>query len=73
MSPRIRKLAGAVALLVLIAVYALLVMATAAVLQVNQVGKIAELAFYAVAGLLWVLPAGWIIRWMQQGRGNRSV
>ncbi len=66
LSPRIRKLVGAVALLALIVVYAVLAVAAAAVLQVNQVGKTAELLFYTAAGLLWVIPAGWLIRWMQQ-------
>ena len=28
--------------------------------------KLAELAFYIVGGLLWVIPAGLLIRWMQR-------
>ncbi|WP_083255564.1 DUF2842 domain-containing protein [Methylobrevis pamukkalensis] len=28
----------------------------------------AELLFYIIAGLLWVLPAGAIISWMAKGR-----
>ena len=66
MSIRMRKLIGAVALLALIGVYAVLVVAVAAVLQMQSTGKLVELGFYVVAGLLWTLPAGWIIRWMQQ-------
>lgn len=66
MTPRMRKLAGAVALLVLIIVYSFLAIAVAAVMQVQQVNKAAELAFYVVAGLLWTLPAGIIIKWMQR-------
>jgi hypothetical protein len=30
------------------------------------VSKFAELGYYAVAGLLWALPAGWLISWMQR-------
>jgi hypothetical protein len=66
MTPRIRKLIGAILLLVVIAVYSLLAMAAAVILQVNDAGKMAELIYYVTAGLLWVLPAGWIIKWMQQ-------
>ena len=35
----------------------------AMVLQVNA-GKFVELAYDVVAGLLWVLPARWLISWM---------
>jgi len=70
MHPRTRKLIGAIALIVLIAVYALVAMVVAVVMQVNQVGKAAELAYYVVAGLLWVLPAGWIIWWMSQSKAT---
>ncbi len=65
MTQRRRKLWGAVALLALIAVYAFLAMLTAAVLQVNA-SKTVEFAYYVMAGLLWVLPAGWIITWMSR-------
>ena len=58
MTQRKRKLAGAVALLLLISVYAMLALAIAIVLQVHEASKLAELAYYVVAGLLWVLPVG---------------
>jgi hypothetical protein len=66
MSVRVRKLVGAVALLVLVTVYALAAMMVAAVMQMHTTSKLAELAFYVLAGLLWTLPAGWIIWWMQR-------
>jgi cobalamin biosynthesis protein CobD/CbiB len=62
---RMRKLAGAVVLLVFLAVYALAAMMAAVVLQVSA-SKTAELLYYPVAGLLWVPPAMWLIRWMQR-------
>ena len=65
MSMRTRKLAGTVILIVFLAVYALVAMMVAVILQVNG-SKLAEVAYYAVAGLLWVLPAGWLIKWMQK-------
>jgi hypothetical protein len=65
MTMRTRKLVGTVALLVSLAVYALVAMATAVVLQVNA-SKAVELAYYVVAGLAWVVPAGVIVSWMQR-------
>lgn len=66
MRQRQRKLMGTVALLVFITIYALVALAVAIVLQVHNASKWAELAYYAVAGLLWVIPAGAIISWMQR-------
>lgn len=63
MTQRTRKLVGAVLLLMFLAAYALAAMFVAIVLQVNG-SKTVELAYYVVAGLLWVLPAGWLITWM---------
>jgi len=65
MSIRTRKLIGTIVLLLFVAVYALTAMLVAIVLQVNA-SKVVELAFYVVAGLAWVIPAGIIIRWMQR-------
>jgi hypothetical protein len=66
MNPRMRKLVGAILLLLVIAVYSLVAMAAAIILQVNEANKTLELIYYVVAGLLWVLPAGLIIKWMQK-------
>lgn len=66
MTPRIRKLVGAILLLIVIAVYSLLAMLTAVILQVNEASGGVELLYYVVAGLLWVIPAGFIITWMQK-------
>jgi hypothetical protein len=66
MHPRRRKLIGAIALLIFIIVYALLATGTAIVLQARAIGKAGELAYYVIAGLAWVVPAGAIIWWMQK-------
>lgn len=66
MPPRTRKFVGAILLLIVIAIYSLLAMAAAIILQVNEANKTVELIYYVTAGLLWVLPAGWIIKWMQK-------
>ena len=50
-------------LLVVLAIYSLLVaVAASAVLPGGS--KIVEMIFYAIAGVAWVLPAGYLIRWM---------
>jgi peptidoglycan/LPS O-acetylase OafA/YrhL len=66
MTQRQRKLAGTVALFALIAVYSMIALAAAVVLQVQNANKLVELIYYVVAGLLWVLPAGMIVTWMQR-------
>ncbi len=66
MTLRTRKFIGLIALLVLITVYALLALAAAIVLQVHNANKVVELLYYIIAGLLWVIPAGVIIKWMQR-------
>ncbi len=63
MTPRIRKLVGTILLLIVLAIYSLAVMLVASVL-VTDGNKIVEMVFYAVAGLAWVLPAGYLIKWM---------
>jgi hypothetical protein len=65
MTAHARKFVGTIVLVVFLAVYALLAMLTAVLLQVNS-SKTIELLYYVLAGLLWVLPAGWLIRWMQR-------
>jgi hypothetical protein len=69
MTPRTRKLAGTIVLLLFLSVYALVAMLVAVVLQVNA-SKTVELIYYVVAGLLWVLPAGALITWMQRPDGG---
>ena len=71
MTPRIRKLIGTVLLLIVLAIYALAVMLVASVL-VTDGNKVIEMIFYAIAGLAWVLPAGYLIKWMYASpRGAR--
>lgn len=62
---RLRKLLGAIMLIVLVVTWTLLAMALAqsAVVQAN--GAI-EVIYYGIAGLGWVLPAMPLIRWMSR-------
>lgn len=65
MTLRTRKFVGAVLLIGFLAVYALAAMLAAVALQVGA-SKTAELLYYPVAGLAWLPPAMWLVRWMQR-------
>ena len=65
MHARTRKLIGTVMLLVFLAIYAWL----AAVIGAGRITLAphwAQFAYFVAAGLLWVVPAGLLIRWMQR-------
>jgi hypothetical protein len=63
MPSRVRKLIGAVALLVLVTVWGLLAMVLAQSVLTDINGFVAAI-FYVVAGLGWVLPAMPLVSWM---------
>ncbi len=65
MTNRTRKFFGAIILLAFLAVYATLAMAIGAS-QVIIESKSMQWLYFLVAGLLWVLPAGLLVRWMQK-------
>jgi hypothetical protein len=62
---RQRKLIGAVALIALVMVWALVAMALAQTVLTSISGFVATI-YYVVAGLGWVLPAMPLIRWMSR-------
>ena len=70
MPQRLRKLVGSIALIVFVCVYALTAMTVAATKLPGTSGW-TQLAYFAVAGLAWVIPAGALIYWMQ--RPDRSA
>lgn len=65
MSVRIRKFIGAVGLLLLVCLWALLAMALAQS-ALTDINGFAAALFYLVAGLGWVLPAMPIVSWMSK-------
>lgn len=65
MSVRTRKFIGTIVLLVFLAIYAMVAMALGAS-QIVIESKYAQGIYFLIAGLLWVLPAGLLIRWMQK-------
>lgn len=65
MRARSRKLIGAVVLLIFLFLYVWVASAIGAG-RISMAPAWAQFAFFLVAGLLWVLPAGLLIRWMQR-------
>ncbi|TYR30865.1 DUF2842 domain-containing protein [Mesorhizobium microcysteis] len=63
MPVRIKKLIGTVLLVLLVTVYAL-VATIVAVAQLAESGPLVHLAYFFFTGILWVLPAMLIIKWM---------
>ena len=72
MSIRARKFVGTIALLVLVAVWALLAMALAQSVLTDINGFVAAL-YYIIAGLGWVLPAMPLISWMARPDNSRNA
>ena len=65
MSPRIKKLIGAVGLIFWIILYSLIVMRLAVAILPNANGLVA-LLFYALAGTVWIVPVGLSLPWMHR-------
>ena len=65
MTVKTRKLIGTVVLLVFLAAYALVVASIGAG-RITTASPLAQLAYFVVAGLAWVVPAGLLVRWMQR-------
>lgn len=63
MPTRLKKLIGTVLLVLLVVVYAV-VATIVAVAQFSESGPLTHLVFFVVSGLLWILPAMGIIKWM---------
>lgn len=68
MPDRLRKFIGMILLVTFVVVYALVV----ATIPIQNVPSGLIWFAYAAAGLLWVPPAGLIIRWMQKTRPPRA-
>lgn len=65
MPQRLRKLIGAIALVAFVTVYALIAMTIAAA-KLPGTSIATQTIFFVVAGLIWVIPAGLLISWMQK-------
>jgi hypothetical protein len=67
MPVRLRKLFGAVALFVLVMVWALIAMAVAQFPAIRD-NTVLSILYYVVAGLGWILPAMPLVSWMSTPR-----
>lgn len=72
MSIRTRKFIGMLALVGLIVVYAAIGMTIGAVVVAKAAGWV-QVLFFIITGLLWIFPAGYIIRWMEHGRFRKKA
>jgi uncharacterized membrane protein len=65
MRAKSRKLVGTVLLLLFLGAYATLAGVIGAG-RITTASPLLQFAFFLAAGLIWVLPAGLLIRWMQR-------
>lgn len=66
MPPRLRKFIGMVVLVAFVITYAFTAMVIGD-LTLQQSSTLVRFAYFAIAGLLWTIPAGAIIWWMERG------
>lgn len=71
MRPGLRMLIGTIVLVVFVALYALTAMTVAAA-KLPGTSGLTQFAYFLVAGLLWVIPAGAIIGWMAKPRAGKT-
>lgn len=69
MNPRIKKLVGTGLMVVFVAFYAMVIVAIAPRILTGA-SKWAEVAFYALAGIAWVMPLLPLIRWMEKRKAD---
>lgn len=60
---RLKKLIGSILLVALVVIYALVATAIATA-RLAESGPLVHLAFFLFSGILWVLPAMGIIKWL---------
>ena len=75
MPARLRKFLGAIALFVLVIVWALIAMAVAQFPAIRD-NTVLSIFYYVIAGLGWILPAMPLVSWMSAppsaGQNRRS-
>ncbi|MDJ0512741.1 MAG: DUF2842 domain-containing protein [Methyloceanibacter sp.] len=63
MSRRLRTLVGTIVLLVFLAIY-IVIAASIGAGRISEAHGVIQFIYFLVAGLLWVVPAAILIRWM---------
>ncbi len=59
---RIRKLLGMIVLVIFVIIYAFFAMIIGSAMAEKNL--VIQVVYFTIAGLIWVLPAGLIIKWM---------
>jgi hypothetical protein len=70
-SPHLKKLVGAIVIVIWIPVYALFAMGIGVHL-LPHAGAFAEFIYYALTGTLWIIPIGLMLPWMHRDGKSRS-
>lgn len=65
MNQRTRKFIGTVLMILLVVSYAMLA-TMVAVTRLAESGTLVLTLYFLLTGILWVVPAGLLIRWMQR-------
>ncbi len=65
MNPRIKTFIGSILLVAMMALYALIAVTIASARLADSSGVV-HLAFFAITGLLWIVPAMGLVSWMMR-------
>ena len=71
MVANVRKLVGTVALVAFICVYALAAMVVGAA-KFTDSSTLAQLVYYTIAGIIWIVPAAALISWMTKSKSGKT-
>lgn len=72
MPTRIRRLIGALFMVVYVVFYALIAMALAQSRPVQEANIFVQPLLYAIIGLAWVVPLLPLVKWMATGPGSEN-
>lgn len=68
---RLKKLIGSFMILAIAIIYAL-VATTIAAAKLGESSSWVHLAYFALTGILWIVPAMFIIKWMSKDNSKKS-
>lgn len=71
MPVRLRKFIGMILLVSMVLVYVFFV-AVIAVFRLAEASGLVQFIYFAVTGLLWVLPAMVIVKWMEKPQNGKQ-
>lgn len=71
MPVRLKKFIGIFLIVILVIVYAM-VAVTVATYRLAESPWYVHMLYFLVTGLLWVLPAAWLIKWMETPKVSKT-